>query len=93
MIKSFKDNETNLIWLGIRSKILPPNIQDVARRKLRMLNNAHTLSDLLIPPSNKLESLKGNRKGHHSIRINDKYRICFIWKSNDAYSVEIIDYH
>ncbi len=93
MIKSFKDDETSLIWFGIKSRKLPPNIQDVARRKLRMLNNAHALSDLLIPPSNKLESLKGNRKGQHSIRINDKYRICFIWKSNDAYSVEIIDYH
>jgi proteic killer suppression protein len=93
MIKTFKDEETHKIWSGIKSRKLPPDIQDVVRRKLRMLNNAQIITDLLIPPSNKLESLKGDRKGQHSIRINDKYRICFEWKSNDAFNVEIVDYH
>jgi len=93
VIKSFKDSETNKIWTGMKSRALPSEIQDVARRKLRMINNAQTLTDLIIPPSNNLESLKGDRKGQHSIRINDKFRICFIWKTNDAYNVEIVNYH
>ncbi|KXK32980.1 MAG: hypothetical protein UZ01_00402 [Candidatus Brocadia sinica] len=69
------------------------NIQQVALRKLRMLNNAKNLSDLRIPPANRLEILKGNRKGQFSIRINDQWRICFIWRDVDAYEVEIADYH
>ena len=65
----------------------------MARRKLRMLNNAHVLTDLRVPPANRLEALHGDRKGQHSIRINDQWRICFVWKDGDAYDVEIVDYH
>ena len=75
------------------SRRLPNNIQAVARRKLRMLNNAKTLDDLRIPPSNRLEALKGKRKGQHSIRINDQWRICFVWSNGDANKVEIVDYY
>ena len=73
--------------------MLPRDIQRVARRKLRMLNNARTLEDLRIPPANRLESLKGNRKGQHSIRINDQWRLCFVWADGNADRVEIADYH
>jgi len=72
---------------------LPPDIQQVALRKLRMINNAKTINDLRIPPANRLEKLTGNRSGQHSIRINDQWRICFIWKDGDATDVEITDYH
>jgi len=92
MIKSFKDTVTKNIWEGVRSLKLPGNIQQIARRKLRMINNAHELKDLMIPPSNMLEKLKGDRKGDYSIRINQQWRICFKWDS-DAYEVEITDYH
>ncbi|MDD4205961.1 MAG: type II toxin-antitoxin system RelE/ParE family toxin [Candidatus Delongbacteria bacterium] len=92
MIKSFKDTVTKNIWEGVRSLKLPGNIQQIARRKLRMINNAHELKDLMIPPSNMLEKLKGDRKGYYSIRINQQWRICFKWDS-DAYEVEITDYH
>jgi len=68
-------------------------MQAVARRKLRMLNSAATLDDLRIPPANRLEALKGDRKGQHSIRINDQWRVCFRWKDGDAHDVEIVDYH
>jgi len=93
MIMSYKCKETKRIWEGIRSKSLPPSIQQIARRKLRMLNNAKKLDDLRIPPGNRLEELRGNRKGQHSIRINDQWRICFKWNSGHAHDVEIIDYH
>lgn len=93
MIKTFKDRETQGIWEGRRSRRLPNNIQMVARRKLRMLNNARTLDDLRVPPANRLEPLKGKRKGQHSIRINDQWRICFVWSNGDADKVEIVDYH
>jgi proteic killer suppression protein len=79
MILSFKSKETNLIWNGEISKKYPPQIQDIARRKLRMLNNSFSLNDLKTPPSNHLELLKGKRKGQYSIRINDQWRICFEW--------------
>ncbi len=92
MIKSFKDNETRKIWEGIRSLNLPHEIQDTARRKLRMLNNAHNINDLKIPPANRLEKLKGSMDGQYSIRINDQWRICFRWQT-DAFEVEIVDYH
>ncbi len=72
---------------------MPQNIQQVALRKLRMINNAKGLNDLRIPPANRLEKLSGGREGQHSIRINDQWRICFIWKDSDAYEIEIIDYH
>jgi proteic killer suppression protein len=93
MIKSFKDIETEKIYNLDRSNKLPRDIQQVALRKLRMINNSKTLVDLKVPPANKLEKLKGNREGQFSIRINDKWRICFIWQNGDAYSVEIVDYH
>lgn len=93
MIRNFADKEADKIWSGSPSRRLPANIQLVARRKLRMLNNAVTLDDLRIPPANRLEALKGDRKGQHSIRINDQWRVCFRWKDGDAFDVEIVDYH
>lgn len=93
MIKEFGDKETEKIWNGIRSKKLPSEIQNVARRKLRMINNAQEIIDLKIPPVNKLEKLKGNLSDYHSIRVNNQWRIIFIWKNNDAYDVKILDYH
>jgi len=93
MIRSFKDKETQGIWDGQSSRRLPGTIQAVARRKLRMLNNARTLADLRVPPANRLEALKGQRQGQHSIRINDQWRICFAWRDGDARDVEIVDYH
>ena len=93
MIRSFADKETGKIWHGEVSRRLPGDIQPVARRKLRMLNNAASLLDLRIPPANRLEPLKGSRKGQHSIRINDQWRVCFRWHEGDAHDVEIVDYH
>lgn len=93
MIRTFADKEAEKLWQGTPSRKLPTDIQQVARRKLRMLNNAATLDDLRVPPANRLEALKGDRKGQHSIRINDQWRICFQWKDGDALSVEITDYH
>lgn len=93
MIRNFADREAEKIWAGTPSRKLPTDIQQVARRKLRMLNNAASLDDLRIPPANRLEPLKGKRKGQYSIRINDQWRICFCWKDGDAIDVEIVDYH
>ena len=93
MIKSFRSRETERIWHGAVSRRLPRNIQQTARRKLRMLNNARELVDLRVPPANRLERLKGERRGQYSIRINDQWRVCFVWKDGDAYDVEIVDYH
>jgi proteic killer suppression protein len=93
MIKSFRCKETEKIWLGMFSTKLPSDIQAVARRKLRMLNNARNVNDLRVPPANRLEALKGDRDGQMSIRINQQYRICFRWKEDNAYDVEIVDYH
>jgi len=93
MIRDFVDRETEKVWLGTLSRRLPAHIQAVARRKLRMLNNAQTLDDLRVPPANRLEALKGHRKGQHSIRVNDPWRICFRWNGGDAFGVEIVDYH
>lgn len=93
VIRNFADREAEKIWIGTPSRRLPAQIQSVARRKLRMLSNASTLDDLRIPPSNRLEGLKGNRKGQYSIRINDQWRICFRWIDGDAHDVEIFDYH
>jgi proteic killer suppression protein len=72
---------------------LPNSIQNTARRKLRMLNNSSRINDLRVPPSNRLELLKGDRKGQYSIRVNDQWRICFEWMEGDCYNVEIVDYH
>jgi proteic killer suppression protein len=93
MIRTFKCKETENIWQGNVSRKLPRNIQDIARRKLRMLNNSSVLDDLRVPPANRLEKLKGNRKNYYSIRINIQWRICFKYDNGNAYDVEIIDYH
>jgi len=93
VIKSFNCKETEKIWNGNRSKKFPIQIQNVARRKLRMINNSININDLRIPPANRLEKLKGDLKGYHSIRINEKYRIIFKWRANHAYELQIIDYH
>ncbi|MBS3965911.1 MAG: type II toxin-antitoxin system RelE/ParE family toxin [Truepera sp.] len=93
MIKSFRDQETQKVFSRQRSRKLPPDIQQVAYRKLRMLSNAQTLADLRIPPANRLEKLAGDRAGQYSIRINDQWRICFEWHDGGAYKVEIVDYH
>jgi proteic killer suppression protein len=93
MIKTFRDKETENIFNKIVSRKLPQNIQHLARRKLVILDAATELNVLRVPPGNRLEALKGNRKGQHSIRINDQWRICFRWKAGDSYDVEITDYH
>jgi len=93
VIENFKDKETERVWSGSGSRRLPGDIQQVARRKLRMINNARLLEDLRIPPANRLEALKGKRKGQYSIRINDQWRICFVWREGNAANVEIVDYH
>ena len=93
MIRSFGSPETERIFCLQCSRRLPDDIQQVALRKLRMLNNARTLQDLRSPPANRLEKLVGDRLGQHSIRINDQWRICFKWRDGDAYEVEIVDYH
>lgn len=93
MIKSFGNKETEKIWNGIRSKKLPDDIQQIARRKLRMLNNAVTIQDLRVPPANRLEKLKGDLAEYYSIRINQQWRIIFYWEQDRAYDVKIIDYH
>jgi proteic killer suppression protein len=90
MIRSFAGKETKHVWAGTPSRRLPMDIQPVARRKLRMLNNASTLDDLRVPPANRLEALRGDRKGWHSIRINDQWRICFRWKDGDGHDAEIV---
>lgn len=93
MIRNFADRETALIWSGRRSRNLPGDIQPVALRKLRLLNQARVLEDLRVPPGNRLEALKGGRQGQHSIRINDQWRICFTWEEGGIRDVEIVDYH
>jgi proteic killer suppression protein len=93
MIKSFADAETEKIFQRRRSRKLPNDIHQAALRKLRMLNNAISLNDLRIPPANRLEKLAGDREGQFSIRINERWRICFEWIENDAFSVEFVDYH
>ena len=93
MIYSFGNKDTEKIWKGERIKKLALEIQEISRRKMRMLNNAQQLKDLMIPPSNKLEKLKGGYKEYYSIRINDQWRIIFRWKDNNAFDVEIVDYH
>jgi proteic killer suppression protein len=93
VIKSFKNKETEKIYGREISRKLPTEIQQIALRKLRMINNAKNTNDLRIPPANRLEKLSGNREGQHSIRINDQWRICFVWRDGDAHDVEITDYH
>ena len=93
MIKTFGDDEAEKVFHREFSRKLPPDIQQIALRKLRMLNNAYTLADLRIPPANRLEKLVGLRAGQYSIRINEQWRICFEWRNNNTYNVEITDYH
>jgi len=93
MIKVFHDSETEKVWRGEFSRCLPHQIQAVARRKLRMLNSARVLDDLRIPPANRLERLSEDRDGQWSIRINDQWRVCFIWIDGIVERVEICDYH
>lgn len=93
MIKNFKDDETQKIYQRQRSRKLPSDIQQVALRKLRMINNSVSINDLRVPPANRLEKLSGNRAGQWSIRINDQWRVCFRWEGSDALDVEITDYH
>jgi toxin HigB-1 len=93
LILTFANKETESIWEGVRVLGLPLQMQNVARRKLRMINNAQNLLDLKVPPANKLEKLKGELKDYYSIRINDQWQIIFIWNNTNAEEVEIIDYH
>ncbi|MCC2664453.1 MAG: plasmid maintenance system killer [Geminicoccaceae bacterium] len=93
MIKNFRDREAELIFGRRRSRKLPDEIQRVALRKLLQLDAASRLSTLRVPPGNRLEALVGDRAGQHAIRINDQWRICFVWHEGDAYEVEIVDYH
>ena len=93
MIKGFKDKEAERLVNREPYRKLPTEMHRLALRKLRMLNRARTLDDLRLPPGNRLEALKGERLGQHSIRINDQWRICFTWLEGDAYGVEIVDYH
>jgi toxin HigB-1 len=93
MIISFGNKETERIWLGGRVKKIPPQVQEVGRRKLRMINNSVDIADLRIPPANRLEKLSGKLKSFYSIRINDQWRIIFKWSAGNASEVEIIDYH
>jgi len=92
-IRNFKDKEAEQIFVGRFSKKLPQQIQQRARRRLVQLSAAMSLEDLRLPTSNRLEALEGDRKGQHSIRINQQYRVCFVWKGRDAQDVEIVDYH
>ncbi len=93
MIRSFGTKDTRSIWEGFQVRQFSRQVQLVVRRKLRMLNNATQLADLLVPPGNRLEALKGDRKGQHSIRVNEQIRICFKWRDGDSYEVELVDYH
>ncbi len=93
MIRSFRTKETESIWVGESIRHVSLEVQIQARRKLRLLNNARSLRELQVPPGNRLEGLVGNRKGQHSIRINDQYRLCFVWRNGDCFDVEFTDYH
>jgi toxin HigB-1 len=93
MIRSFRCKETEKIFNLERSRKFPADIQQVALRKLRMLHRAQTITDLRVPPANRLEKLRGSRAGQWSIRINDQFRVCFEWRASDSYNVEIVDYH
>lgn len=93
MIKSFADSETGRLFARRPARKLPPDIQRRAYRKLVVLDAATSVNDLRVPPGNRLEALGGDRAGQHSIRINDQWRICFVWRDGDAYDVELVDYH
>ena len=93
MIINFRDADTRLLWETGKTRRIPASLRDIAWKKLAILNASLTLSNLTVPPGNRLEALKKDRKGQHSIRINDQYRICFVWRDNHAHDVEIVDYH
>jgi proteic killer suppression protein len=93
MIASFRDRETERLWQSGRSRNLPADLERRAFIKLALLNAAVALSNLRVPPGNQLEALHGDREGQHSIRINDQYRVCFVWRDGNAFDVEIVDYH
>jgi toxin HigB-1 len=93
MIKSFQDARTESIWNRQRIKGFPSDFHKIARRKLGLLEDAVELVDVRVPPGNRLEALRGDRSGQHSIRINDQWRICFRWEDGNAFDVEIVDYH
>ncbi len=93
MIQNFADDEAARIWSGRRSRKLPPDIQPTALRKLRLLNQARVLTDLRAPPGNRLEALTGDRKGQHTIRVNQQWRVCYVWRQGGPADVEIVDYH
>jgi len=93
MIVSFRDKEAERLWQSGRSRRLPADLQLRAFKKLAILNAAITLDNLKVPPGNQLEALRGNRAGQHSIRVNDQYRVCFVWRDGNAFDVEIVDYH
>jgi proteic killer suppression protein len=93
MIRSFRDRETHQLFMRERPRGLPSDLLRIALRKLLMVHAAVSLSDLRVPPGNRLEKLTGDRRGQHSIRINEQWRICFVWRDGDAYEVEITDYH
>jgi proteic killer suppression protein len=93
VIKSFRDAETGRLWKEERTRRIPADLRKSALKKLQMLNAATALTDLLVPPGNRLERLRGDREGQYSIRINEQYRICFEWRESNAFDVEITDYH
>jgi len=93
MIVSFRDRETERLWQSGRNRHLPADLQVRAFKRLAILNAAVTLDNLKVPPGNQLEALRGNRAGQYSIRINDQYRVCFVWRDGNAFEVEIVDYH
>ena len=93
IIASFKNRQTEQFWISGKATKLPANLRRVAMRKLKILNDAQVLEDLRTPPGNRLEALKADRAGAHSVRINDQFRVCFLWKEGKAYDVEIVDYH
>ena len=93
MIVSFRDADTELLWASGKSRRIPANLRRTAWRKLAILNAAVEINNLRVPPGNRLEELTKDRKGQHSIRVNDQYRVCFCWLDGDAHDVEIVDYH
>ena len=93
MIASFRDKETERLWQSGKNRHLPADLQLRAFKKLAILNAAVTLDNLTVPPGNHLEALRGSRSGQHSIRVNDQYRVCFVWRGGNAFQVEIVDYH
>jgi proteic killer suppression protein len=93
MIASFRDEDTEVLWRSGRSRRLPADLERRAFKKLAILNAAVTLDNLKVPPGNRLEALRGKRAGQHSIRVNDQFRVCFVWHDGNAFEVEIVDYH